>query len=61
MYRQLAVLLPQAPVPLVTLLQLWGVTDAQEARETVQIFVMQVRAVACGLRRSSVCKTIACV
>lgn len=42
MYRQLAVLLPQAPVPLVTVLQLWGITDPQEAQETVQIFVMQV-------------------
>lgn len=43
MYRQLAVLLPSAPVPLVTVLQLWGITDPQEAQETVQIFVMQVR------------------
>lgn len=42
MYRQLAVLLPQAPVPLMTVLQLWGITDPQEAQETVQIFVMQV-------------------
>jgi len=42
MYRRLAVLLPQAPVPLVTVLQLWGITDPQEAQETVQIFVMQV-------------------
>jgi hypothetical protein len=42
MYRQLAVLLPQAPVPLVTVLQLWGITEPQEAQETVQIFVMQV-------------------
>lgn len=42
MYRQLAVLLPSAPVPLVTVLQLWGITDPQEAQETVQIFVMQV-------------------
>lgn len=41
MYRRLAVLLPQAPIPLVTALQLWGVTDPQEAQETVQIFVMQ--------------------
>jgi hypothetical protein len=41
MYRRLAVLLPQAPIPLVTVLQLWGVTDPHEAQETVQIFVMQ--------------------
>lgn len=41
MYRRLAVLLPQAPIPLVTVLQLWGVTDPTEAQETVQIFVMQ--------------------
>jgi hypothetical protein len=40
-YRRLAVLLPQAPIPLVTVLQLWGVTDPHEAQETVQIFVMQ--------------------
>ncbi len=42
MYRQLAALLPSAPVPLVTVLQLWGITDPHEAQETVQIFVMQV-------------------
>lgn len=42
MYRRLAVLLPQAPIPLVTVLQLWGITDPREAQETVQIFVMQV-------------------
>lgn len=47
MYRQLAALLPSAPVPLVTVLQLWGITDPQEAQETVQIFVMQVRGAAC--------------
>lgn len=41
MYRQLAALLPSAPVPLVTVLQLWGITDPHEAQETVQIFVMQ--------------------
>eukprot|EP00775_Hariotina_reticulata_P003661 gene3661-3922_t len=41
MYRRLAVLLPQAPVPLVTVLQLWGCTEPVEAQETVQIFVMQ--------------------
>jgi hypothetical protein len=41
MYRRLAVLLPQAPIPLVTVLQLWGITDPHEAQETVQIFVMQ--------------------
>jgi hypothetical protein len=42
MYCRLAVLLPQAPVPLVMVLQLWGCTDPVEAQETVQIFVMQV-------------------
>jgi len=42
MYRRLAVLLPQAPVPLVMVLQLWGCTDPQEAQENIQIFVMQV-------------------
>lgn len=42
MYRRLAVLLPQAPIPLVTVLQLWGITDPREAQETVPIFVMQV-------------------
>lgn len=47
MYRGLAVLLPQAPVPLLTLLQLWGISDPQEARETLQIFVMQVRLTWC--------------
>lgn len=47
MYRQLAVLLPSAPVPLVTVLQLWGITDPQEAQETVQIFVMQVCVCVC--------------
>lgn len=42
MYRRLAVLLPQAPIPLLTILQLWGISDPREAQETVQIFVMQV-------------------
>jgi hypothetical protein len=53
MYRQLAVLLPSAPVPLVTVLQLWGITEPQEAQETVQIFVMQVGWVWQGVRRAA--------
>lgn len=61
MYRQLAVLLPQAPVPLVTVLQLWGITDPQEAQETVQIFVMQVRMLLAAAVQYNLCRVDVCV
>jgi hypothetical protein len=40
-YRLLSVLLPQAPLPLSTLQQLWGCAGLAEAGELVQIFVLQ--------------------
>jgi hypothetical protein len=40
-YRGLAVLLPQAPLPLVSMQQLWELSSPADAVEMVRIFVMQ--------------------
>ncbi len=37
----MCVLLPGAPVPLPSLLALWGITDVREAQDAVQVFAMQ--------------------